>query len=255
MRRHRVSRDDIGRDDAPALERSRPRRRRMRTRQGERDRWSAFLIRLRHVADAESGDHVGLQADLPELAVDFVGRILRPDPPHDVDCLHDLAIAHAGVGMAEQLKVRQKSARSDAEHEAAAAHVIELRHLGRDHDRIVIGNADHAGAEAQILGPRHQARHEHQRRRDRLARCRKVLAEPQFLKAKPIGQQRFLGILGERVGERTRRRMHRHHEKSETHIPPVSMPGCGGVSRRSRRRFLIPLWRWRNLTSKGGIGK
>ena len=186
----------------------------------QRDRRSALLIRLRHVADAELGIDGVLQAKLPELAVEFVRRILRPDHLHDLDRFDDLAVAHADVVVTKQLEVRQQAARSDAELEPAAAHVIELRHFGGDDDRIVIGNADDAGAEAQVLGLRYEAGHEHQRRRDRLAGRRKMLAEPQLLEAEPVGQQRFLGVLGKRLGKRAGRRVHRHHEKSETHISP-----------------------------------
>ena len=161
-----------------------------------------------------------LRLNFPELAVDLVGRILRPDPLHDADGFDDLAVAHRDVGMVEQFEVRQQPARSDAEHEAAAAHVVELRHLGGDHARIVVGNADHAGAEAQIFRPRHQSGHEHHRRGDRFGGRRKMLAEPQFLEAEPVGQQRFLGVFFQGFGEGAVRRMHRHHEKAETHVSP-----------------------------------
>ncbi len=44
-----------------------------------------------------------------------------------------------------------------------------------------------------------------------------MLAEPHFVEAEFIGVQRLFLVLGERVGERARRRMHRHHENSKTH--------------------------------------
>ncbi len=129
-----------------------------------------------------------------------------------------LRAAHAAVGIAEQLEVGEQPARTDAEHEAAAAHVIELRDFGGDDGRIVVRQADHAGAEFQVFGARHEARHEHQRRGDRLGGRGKMLAEPHLVEAERVGVKRLLLVLGQRVGERARRRMHRHHEYSEAHL-------------------------------------
>ena len=153
-----------------------------------------------------------------EFAGKIVGRILRPDALDRGDGFHRLARAHAAVGVAEQLEVGEEPARADAEHEAAAAHVIELRDLGGDDRRIVVRQADHAGAEFQVFGARHEARHEHQRRRDRLGGRGEMLAEPHFVEAERVGVERLLLVLGERLGERARRRMHRHHEYSEAHL-------------------------------------
>ena len=46
--------------------------------------------------------------------------------------------------------VRRKRARSDAHHRATASHVIELDHAVDHHQRVVIRQADHAGAEADV---------------------------------------------------------------------------------------------------------
>jgi hypothetical protein len=144
--------------------------------------------------------------------------------PHDTDRFDDLAIADGLVGLSEQFEIRKQSAWPDAEHEAAAAHVIELRRFRGNDDRIVIGNADDAGAEAQIAGARQKRGHEHHGRGDRLAGGGKVLAQPQLGKAEFVGKQRFFRILGECVGKRPGRRMHRHHKKSEPHMSPHLPP-------------------------------
>jgi len=102
--------------------------------------------------------------------------------------------------------------------------VIELRGLRGNHDRIVVGNADDAGAEAQIIGARQKRGHEHHGGGDRLAGRGKMLAQPQLGKAELVGEQRFFGVLGECFGKRPGRRMHRHHEKSEPHSPPNVPP-------------------------------
>jgi hypothetical protein len=97
------------------------------------------------------------------------------------------------------------------------AHVIELRDFGRHFDRVMVRQADHGSAEGEILGARHEAGHEHQWRGNGLGGRGEMLAEPQFVEAEPVGIDRLLVVLGERVGERTSRRMHRHHEQSEAH--------------------------------------
>ena len=76
---------------------------------------------------------------------------MRPDFPHDADRFDHLAIAHGVVGLSEQFEIRKKSTGPDAEHETAAAHMIELRGFRGNHDRIVVGNADDAGAETRLL--------------------------------------------------------------------------------------------------------
>ena len=67
---------------------------------------------------------------------------------------HDHAVAHRDVGVAKQLEVGNEFARPYPEHETPPAHVIELRRLGRNHDRVVMGQANDAGTEVQIFGTR-----------------------------------------------------------------------------------------------------
>ena len=160
-----------------------------------------------------------------KFAGQIVRRILRPDALDGRNGLHRLAAAYAAVGIAEQLEIGKKPARPDAKHEAAAAHVIELRDLGGDDGGIVVRQTDHAGAEFQVFGARHETRHEHQRRRNRLRGRGKMLAQPHLVETERVGVKRLLFVLGQRVGERARWRMHRHHEYSEAHLI------CSGISR------------------------
>ncbi len=67
-----------------------------------------------------------------------------------------LRVAHLAVAVAEQFEVREQPADADPEHEAAAAHSVELRHFGRDLHRVMARQADHRGAESEILGARHR---------------------------------------------------------------------------------------------------
>ena len=217
MRAERLARHIVGGNDAPAALRGDARGRRIAARDRHRDRRTRLLIGFRHIADAELGNDRVLELHRPELAFEIVGRILRPDALDHADQFHRFALAHLAVAVAEQLEVREQPADADPEHEAAAAHGVELRDFGRDLHRVMARQADHRGAEGEILGARQQARHEHQRRGDRLRGRGKMLAEPQFVETERVGVERLLLVLGQRIGERAVRRMHRHHEQAKTH--------------------------------------
>ena len=103
-----------------------------------------------------SGMIASLMRHGPEFAVEIVGRILRPDALDHADRFHRLALAHLAIGIAEQLEIGKQPADADAEHEAAAAHVVELRDFGGDLHRVMVRQADHRGAEGQILGARNR---------------------------------------------------------------------------------------------------
>ena len=125
-----------------------------------------------------------------------VGRVLRPDALDDVHRLDQHPVALLDVGDVEQLVVGRQAAGADAEQEAALAHVVELRDLRRDHRRMPVRQVDHAGAEDDAAGLRDQARHEHQRRRDRLGGGGEMLADEDLVEAEPLGQQHLLGGFG-----------------------------------------------------------
>ena len=95
-----------------------------------------------------------LICDVPELAFEIVGRIVRPDVLDEGHGLGHHAVARMHVRVLEQLEVGGEPARSDTEHETALAHVIELGGLGGDDRRMVIGQVDHGGAERDVLGSR-----------------------------------------------------------------------------------------------------
>ena len=135
-----------------------------------------------------------------------------------LDRFEEHAAALGAVADVEQLMIGGEPARPDAQHEAAAAHVVELRAFARDDGRMVVGQVDDGGAEREVLGLRHQAGEEHQRRGERLGDGGEVLAHPELVEAELVGQQRLGGVLAQRVGHRTAGRMHRHHEHSKTHV-------------------------------------
>src|SRR5579872_3763022 len=95
-----------------------------------------------------------LEFHRPEFAFEIVGWILRPDALDHAYRFHRLALAHLAIAVAEQFEIGKEPADADAEHEAAAAHGVELRHFGGDFHRMMARQADHRGAERQIRGAR-----------------------------------------------------------------------------------------------------
>ena len=75
-------------------------------------------------------------------------------------------------------RVGRQQPRPDAEHDAAARHVIELDDAVRDHQRVVIGQRDDAGAEPDALGALGRGGDEQFGRGDDLEAGRVMLADP-----------------------------------------------------------------------------
>ena len=159
----------------------------------------------------------------PELALEVVRRVLRPDARDEIHRLDHHAVAGMDVGIAEQLEIGDEAAGPDAEHEAALAHVVELGGLGGDDRRMVVGQVDDRGAERDVLGALQEAGEEHQRRGNGLGGGGEMLAQPEFIEAEPVGEHRLLAVLLERAPERAVWRMDRHHEHPQAHdfLPTV----------------------------------
>ncbi len=224
VRRHRIGRDDVGRDHAPAFLRCGLRRRRERARQRDEQGRPWLLVWLGHVADAELRIDAVLDCDVPEFALEVVRRILRPDPLDHVDRFGHHTIARIVVRVFEQLEIGHQSARTDAHQKAAFAHVIELRALGRDDRRMMVRNVDDGGAEPDVLRAVQEVGEEHHRRRERLGGGGEMFAEPQLVVAELLGQQRLPGVLLDGAPHRPVRRMNRHHEHPKPHSGPLASP-------------------------------
>ena len=69
------------------------------------DRWEGLLQWLAHGTYTEVGDNRVRDRQIPEFALEFVGRIMGPDVFHDIDCFHHHPAALASVQMVEQLRV------------------------------------------------------------------------------------------------------------------------------------------------------
>ena len=116
---------------------------------------------------------------------------------------------HRGVG--------GERAGADAEHRAPVGHVIELDHAVGDDQRVVVGQADDAGAEADLPGAFGRGGDEDFGRGDQLPAGGVVLADPGLVEAEPVevldqfevAVQRQRGVVPDAVEGR--------HEDSEVH--------------------------------------
>jgi hypothetical protein len=97
---------------------------------------------------------------------------------HHVALALDLDAHHEGVG--------GERPRADAEHDAAAGEVVEQHHPVGQHQRVVVGERAHPGAEADVAGPLRGGGDEHLGRRDDLETRAVVLADPGLLEAELV---------------------------------------------------------------------
>ena len=143
--------------------------------------------------------------------VRLIGDRLRlgQQPHDDVEGLaHAVALServdakHVGVGY--------QSARPDAEHHAPPREVVEQRHPVRNHQGMMVRQADDAGAELDMLRPLRRDAHEHLRRGDGLPSRRVVFADPSLVESQvvepldklEVALQAECGVLAQQVERR-----------------------------------------------------
>ena len=231
-------RDEVGADRLPAAPGRLLDEERVGAHAGDRDRRVRLLVGPRHVAEPELR-HVPLAlADLPELALDVVGRLAAPELEDDVDRFERHLAAHHRVLEMEQLEVRRQPARPDAHQEAAVGQMVEHRGEARDHGRMLLRQVEHAGAQADLPGQRDRLGEEGQGRGDRLGHRAEMLADPDVVEAQLVGEDDRLEVLLEHLVVVPRRRVQRHHEQAESHLSPPwpviwsrSRAGPAGLSR------------------------
>ena len=107
---------------------------------------------------------------------------------------------------------------------------VERRHAVGQLGRVVIGQQEAAGAEADILGLQKRLRQQQIRRRMRLPGRGVVLADPGFLVAEFIEPSQHLKVPVVSLFQSALRRMRRHREISDFH---------GVSSRRFLERVLM----------------
>ena len=87
---------------------------------------------------------------------------------------------------AHHIGVAGEGAGADAEHHAAAGHMVQLGHPVGDHKGVVVGQADHAGAEFDVLGAVGGDADENLRGGDDFPAGAVVFADPGFVEAEVV---------------------------------------------------------------------
>ena len=177
VRAERVEALPCGRGDRQQPDAVRAGRDRAGRRDGRRDRdlEVRFAVRLQLQARVLQREPVGLHRDglAAEQRHDRVERLVHPRP---------LPIGRD----AEHVRVGRQLARPAAEHRAAAREVVEQHEAVGEHQRVVVRQRVHAGAEPDVLRAFRRRRDEHLRRRDDLVAAGVVLADPRLVEAEPV---------------------------------------------------------------------
>ncbi len=100
------------------------------------------------------------------------------------DFVHHAALL-AGID-ADLQRVMDERAGADPEHRPAAGHVVELDHAVGQHERVVVGQRDDAGAEADVAGALGRGGDEHLGAGDQFEAARMVLADPRLVIVEPV---------------------------------------------------------------------
>ena len=157
---------------------------------------------------------------VPELAgvVDVLG--VREQLLDDVQRLVHARRAFVLVELEEAAIADQTSATEAVDQPPMSQVVEEGQPLG-DHERVVVGQVDGAGAETDAVRQRRGLGDEQIRCGNVLVRSGVVFADPHLVEAEPFGQDDLLQF--EVVGQRPVRpwKRFRHQEQTETHcVPP-----------------------------------
>ncbi len=138
----------------------------------------------------------------PEQRQDGFERLLHHRPlPHRVDA------HHVGVG-------RQRS-RAGAEHHPPAREVVEQHPPVGHHQRMVVGQRHHAGAQPDVPGALGGRRDEHLRAGDQLVSAGVVLPEPGLVEPEAVQRLDPIHVVLQCVGWGLADRMERRDEHPE----------------------------------------
>ena len=119
---------------------------------------------------------------------------------------------------AEQFRVGGQRAGADAKDETAFREMIEHGRMGRDQHRMGLRQIGGAGRQLDRLGFVDQRRQELKAVGDVFDRIGNMFAAKRIIKAKPVRQNKRLAILFQRFDPIAMRRVHRHREKSKSHL-------------------------------------
>ena len=87
---------------------------------------------------------------------------------------------------AQRVGVRRQCAGPGAEHRPPEAHLVELDDALGDHERMVIGDRGHPGAQLDAAGAHRRSSQEHLGRADRLPSGRVMLTAPELVVPQPV---------------------------------------------------------------------
>ncbi len=157
-------------------------------------------------------------ADLPVFA-GIVERLLRgPQLEDDVERLARHLAVLAGIAVdVEHRPVARQPARGDAEIEPALRHVVEHRDAVGEFGRVVIGQQEAAGGEADFLGLHQRLGDQQVGRRVRFPGCGVVLADPGLGKTELVGPAQGVEIPAMAVIKAALRRVRGHREQAVFH--------------------------------------
>ena len=184
-------------------------------------------------------------------------RLFAFQQPHDgVHRLQHARTLRAGFD-AEHVGVGGQRARPAAHHRPAARHVVELHEALRHHERMMIRQAGHAGAEFDVLGAFGGGGDDQFGQGDQFPAGGVMLADPGFVVAQPVQPLEQLDIAVDRQRRVFPDPMERCQEDAELHAamghvpvlhvscrrphvqrpPPVAKPGSSAYPPRSRLPF------------------
>ena len=176
-------------------------------RTGHRDREVRVAIRAQVQPGVAHLEPVGLARDGSVAAQQRHDRLQR--------LVH--ATPLGGRVDAQHVGVRHQRAGSAAQHGPAARHVVELDETLRHQERVVVWQAGHAGAEADMPGPLRR-RGDHQLGRgDDLPAGRVMLPNPGLVVAQAVEQLDHLDVAGDGQGRVVAPAVERGEEDAELH--------------------------------------
>ena len=158
---------------------------------------------------------------------------------------------HHGID-AERAGVGGERAGARTEHRPAVRHVVELHHALGDVERVVVREADDAGAESDAVRPLRRRGEEHLGRGDHLPARRVVLAAPELVEAEPVEVGGELDVTLEQQGRVLSGRVVGGEERTELDpwhrvilgIEPPAQVGSGWMAIESCG-MIPPLSCWR----------
>ena len=117
----------------------------------------------------------------------------------------------------QHVSIRRQRTGAAAHHRPAARHVVELDETLRHHQRMMVRQAGHAGAQADVLRPFRGSGDHQFRQGNQFPTGGMVLADPGFVVAKPVEPFQQLHIAGDRQCRVFADTMERGEEDSEFH--------------------------------------